>query len=117
MSRSLATGLLAFGLFLLAADTSRAQQPYWQRATNTGTANGAQEWDPFRPYGARADARRSYSSRYETVAPSQVAPRSAGYSSQRHNYFPGAATGLYPNRNYVSPRTLCVPGRHAFMYR
>lgn len=105
-------GLLAAGI---PAATVRGQQPYWQRAADPRGGGDPDASDPLRPYnarGARAADVRAYGRE-----PARVEPTRALVASPRRDYFPGQRTGLHPNRNYIAPERLCVPGRRPFLYR
>jgi hypothetical protein len=87
---------------------------YFSAAGSSDSAMTARDdVDPLRPYGARASGapvRRPYG---YAEAPMPTAPPT--YQTQTRNYFPGLRPGQGPNRNYVRPETLCVPGRRAFL--
>lgn len=112
----------------LSGTTGEAQQGYYHRVTTgtsgmvptvSGTARDRDEPDLLlRPYGSpgrgRGEAWNDYRREPTAPPPDRSAPV---IPPQRHNYFPSLRSGQAPNRNYVSPDRLCVPGRRPYMYR
>lgn len=114
MRRVAFAGLIAAILSLLGPE-GRAQQGYFNRTTvSRFPAVGARE-DVARSAPGRAGVsengvyRRATAEEPPRRQPPQAAP-------VRRNYFPGMPTGQGPNRNYIDPSRLCVPGRRAFIY-
>jgi hypothetical protein len=72
--------------------------------------------------GSRAEITRSLEGR-DTPRPYERAPvvsppeRTISAPVASHNYYPGLRPGQGPNRNAIDPRSLCVPGRRAFLHR
>lgn len=105
---------LAFGASAL------GQEPYWRHTTDraaSGASRGFAGDDSLRPYGTRGAAPARGRGYARETSPARIEPARAPSYSARRNYFPGQRTGQYPNRNYIAPERLCVPGRRAFLYR
>ena len=107
----------------LLASTAAAQQRDYQRmptgtaglvSTDSGVSHARNESDLLRPYGSPGRGREEGWSSYrrEPVA----IPRERTHPAvklQRFNYYPSLRPGQGPNRNYIPPNQLCVPGRRA----
>jgi hypothetical protein len=106
------------------ASPIHAQEPSRPRSISASRLNGGYEsradWQGvLQSYGssaARGDRDgRAYSRMSTPVARRiEITPTRA---TTPHNYFPTQGRGLYPNRNYIPPDRLCVPGRRPFLYR
>ena len=123
MRKFMMIGLTALVMLAGLTPLARAQRPGWPRTGSYPSSSAtygdrsSAEPDPLRPYAPEPRADASYRPYLRTpVSP----PRDEAItraSAPRRNYFPGLRTGQGPNRNYVDPRTLCVPGRRAMLQR
>ena len=114
--------LHVFALLLATVQESRAQQSYYNRVTTrsrvAATAPVEDRDELFTPpqYGPLALPRMvnidgQSSDDFPTLQ--QEPPRPSAAPSR--TYFPGLPSGSGPNRNYVNPGRLCVPGRRAMI--
>jgi hypothetical protein len=117
-------GLTALGMLGGLTSLVYAQRPGWSRAASPSTARAgygdrfATVPDPLRPYATqgRAEPNSRPYARTPLTPPRDEAITRTSAPPPRQNYFPGLRTGQGPNRNYIDPRTLCVPGRRAVLH-
>jgi hypothetical protein len=101
----------------------KAQQRGGPVAPKAGRS-AATDPDPLRPYATRdiralAAVGRAYSRTSPPPPPTieETRSRAAVFARGARDYYPALKTGQGPNRNYIDPRTLCVPGRRALIPR
>jgi hypothetical protein len=124
MRTAVIVGLTALGMSGGLTPLVHAQHPGGSRATSPSAARAghgdrfAAEPDPLRPYATQGRTEPNFRPYARTpLAPPRSEAITRTSAPPRHNYYPGLRTGQGPNRNYVDPRTLCVPGRRALLYR
>jgi hypothetical protein len=81
------------------------------RAAQARWDTGLQRTSATRPVGGDPSYVRE-----PAAAPPRAVARPNFYA-EPHTYYSGMRSGQHPNANYISPGTLCVPGRRAFLYR
>ena len=113
MQRVAIAGLFAV-LMALFGSEGRAQSPYFGRTTVSRSSH-VREADAS--VSSRSAARgRSENGDYRRAGSRVPVQETRPVAQVHRNYFPGLPTGQGPNRNYIDPSRLCVPGRRAFIY-
>lgn len=102
------------GALLAVGTEARAQDRYFGRTTTSRAAAVRESDEP--PSLRSVDRGRSEGGEYRRARSRVPVPEARPAPQARRNYFPGLPTGQGPNRNYIDPSRLCVPGRRAFIY-
>ena len=119
MRHPLALGLLvALGAWVFSV-SGFAQQPSQFSRGPQGNADAERVPGSFVTRDTRAFS--SEREAYSRIPPSrplaETKAHAAVFSKGVRAYYPGSRPGQGPNRNYIDPHSLCVPGRRALLQR